>query len=539
MADDGATLAQLLAMGARPEDLARPRVMPGGLPYMPPMSRGHGPSAEARSTNSPLGDILAQMTGQTAMGPLTTRTEDLGRGTAETVGALTGANLLPWAVERGNGLGEALAKMPVGGLASPAEAQTRAKPTDETRTLQRKLKDLGYYQGPIDGLAEGLTVKAREKFDADERAKRQQDIELGKSQAEIEASRARQKEADQRRLAEEEANKRREEGSARLREVDESIPLWRRILRDNAPMAGYVTGGVAGHLMRGAVTRYGNRVAADEAARADALISGSKGADWPSRAGAVNQFWSEGQGSPILGGAPEVPFSPKPGAQPPFRSNANAPSGAGLYQTPRLSNALQDMGVTAAGLGESGAAHVLLSGPAKDELIKARDAVDRDPSEANINRLQSALDAAAFAHGMENAGRGAAMGYVASMPVSKRDQSRPNVSAAEAERMRIDQYLARGKLSGGGGPPAPLGSPPAGSASKPTNGLAAAPSPPLALGGPRASSATDDLSLSSVLRNSPVPKPKGGSHPDHEWNSEAGRWQDIDGKFLPGPGPKD
>jgi hypothetical protein len=43
-------------------------------------------------------------------------------------------------------------------------------------------------------------------------------------------------------------------------------------------------------------------------------------------------------------------------------------------------------------------------------------------------------------------------------------------------------------------------------------------------------------SLSSELSKGRV---VGGSNPDHNWNSKAGRWQDVDGRFLPGPPPKD
>lgn len=50
---------------------------------------------------------------------------------------------------------------------------------------------------------------------------------------------------------------------------------------------------------------------------------------------------------------------------------------------------------------------------------------------------------------------------------------------------------------------------------------------------------TTPTTLSSVLRNSPAPKPKGGTNPDHDWDSAAGRWRDVDGKFLPGKPPAD
>jgi hypothetical protein len=36
-----------------------------------------------------------------------------------------------------------------------------------------------------------------------------------------------------------------------------------------------------------------------------------------------------------------------------------------------------------------------------------------------------------------------------------------------------------------------------------------------------------------------VKKPRGGSHPDHEWDAKSGRWKDVDGKYLSGPPPKE
>lgn len=47
--------------------------------------------------------------------------------------------------------------------------------------------------------------------------------------------------------------------------------------------------------------------------------------------------------------------------------------------------------------------------------------------------------------------------------------------------------------------------------------------------------------LSSVLQEmpTPAPRPQGGTRIDHNWNAKAGRWQDVDGKFLPGTAPKE
>jgi hypothetical protein len=111
-------------------------------------------------------------------------------------------------------------------------------------------------------------------------------------------------------------------------------------------------------------------------------------------------------------------------------------------------------------------------------------------------------------------------------------------------------------------PPRPPRGPPAGGSGEPPPPLPTPALPPGAsplapqsvLPAPQATTEPSPYGLSTLLRtptqgqlpappaSTTLPRPQepivGGSHPDHSWNVAAGRWQDANGRFLPGKPPK-
>lgn len=339
------------------------------------------------------------------------------------------------------------------------EGQARGQPSEETMALQRKLKDAGYYTGPIDGTTGGLTQAAREKYEADQAAKAAQALERLKVESEAAKSAAEKQKADaaiaeaqQRQAALQEETRRRTEGEERLRKMEEDVPFVQRALRDYGPSVGYGVGAGAGLLGKFLINKGFNARSAAQAARANDLMS-QEGGDIASRVGRVNQFWGEGQK-----GAAEVPFLASPGAKPPIRSNPNAPSSSELYQTGRLADPVTDATMAGAFAVESGLSYKALS-DARAEEDAARKAASADPSEINLRRLQSALDNKAIFETLFNAGRVGGATYVGAGGKMQRQPTRPDVNVAEAERLRIEQYLNQ-RASRGAPKPSPGGNQP-------------------------------------------------------------------------------
>lgn len=321
------------------------------------------------------------------------------------------------------------------------ETQSRGQPTEETAILQRKLKDAGFYTGPIDGITGAATQAAREKFEAGEAARNSQALERLKLESETAKSAAEKQQADaaiaetqRRQAALEEETRRRTEGEDRLRQMEQDVPLARRVLRDYGPTVGYGAGALAALLAKSGINKAYNARSAAQSSRANDLMA-EEGGDVASRVGRVNQFWGEGQK-----GAAEVPFLANPGARPPFRSNPNAPNSGELYRTGKFADPVTDATVAGAFGVEAGLSYKGLT-DAKAELDAARKSAQTDPSEMNLRRLQSATDNVAIFETLFNAGRVGGPTYLGLGGKMQRQPTRPDVNLADAERLRIEQYL--------------------------------------------------------------------------------------------------
>lgn len=343
----------------------------------------------------------------------------------------------------GIGLGAAGAMIP--NQAGDADAAKGAAPDPNSPVvqLQKTLQAAGLYNGPIDGVMGEATKAAAAQYQKAEAAKQAQGLELTRAQGEMEKAKAAAAETERLRMTAEQEAARKQQGDARMQDVQKNVPLLSQVLRDWSGPAGLAVGGLAGLLGRGKVVGASNRASADAATRADGIMT-APARDIPDRVGRVNQFWGEGQPRPMMGGAPQAPFVAAPGNSPPFAANPAAPPATALYQPNRLRNAATDVAIPAAGMGEAVISDQVLGSRARDELKAAQEALSADPSEANIQRQQKAQDAVAAATGISNLGRGMAGGYVAGMPKMQRSPSRPDVAGAEAERIRLDQFLSRG-----------------------------------------------------------------------------------------------
>src|SRR5690606_27515104 len=283
--------------------------------------------------------------------------------------AVPAAKLFPKATGLAAGLGAFF------GLTSPAGSADEG-----VKQLQQQLKDAGYYQGPIDGKMGPMTQAAQQRFEQD-RMQREQ-AEVARQQAEAERMRA-QAEAERVQFEREQAEREAEQraaGEQRMREMEENVSPVRQALRDYGPLAGYALGALAGIGTRRGMTGAFARQSERAAAQANKLVSGE--GDLPQRMGGVNRFFQEG-------GAKELPFQPAPTSRFGMRSNPNAPSAATLHQPPpRISEfaRVRDLGVLAGAGAEAALGHQMAE-DARAEVKSAFDAVERDPSEANIQRL--------------------------------------------------------------------------------------------------------------------------------------------------------
>lgn len=368
--------------------------------------------------------------------------------------------------------------------------------------LQMEMKAKGYYGGKIDGKMGPETVRAKQAFDAAEQQRAAGELERLKLQTEA-AKIAEQKRAGEQKVADREA------GDVKLKQAEENMPWYGRVMRDYAQPAGMALGGgLALLLRRGMIGKY-NAGRAEAAQSADKLMSGAPPAGTPvtagnvqDRAGRVNEFWTGGQR-----GAAEQPFLSDPAAARGFRSNPSAPQSADLYRPNVPMNIVKDAAIPAIGAIDYGASNWMKRG-ALEKLDAANKAYDANPSDANLQALQKAKENVALYEGGERAGQAMIIMGGGKALLGGRKEVRPGTATADAERAAIDAYLSK----------------------------TGAAKPARAASEPRLSTTLKDLEL---LPPAAAPRPKGGSHPDHDWNAKAGRWQDADGKFLSGPPPKD
>jgi peptidoglycan hydrolase-like protein with peptidoglycan-binding domain len=316
-------------------------------------------------------------------------------------------------------------------------------PSENVKQLQMRLRDAGFYRGKIDGEMGLATREANDAYLQDARQKEAVATEQARAAAEAakaqaDATKAQAQIAESQRLAKaaEEAARRRQEGEERLRGIEENVPTWRKALRDYGPTAGYVAGLGVAALTRKGVNKASDYLSEKAASRADDLMRGNPAKkDMPERVSKVNQYWGEG-------GAKDVPFLPNPGKSPPYKPNPKATGPEDLYQPSPKKNLATDAGVTGVFAADAALGQLVLTPEQKAELAAAREALEKDPSEANINRFQAALDKTAASEFATNMGRAATVAYPGLGLKMQRKPVRPDVNKAEAERMRIDESLS-------------------------------------------------------------------------------------------------
>lgn len=374
----------------------------------------------------------------------------------------------------------------MGGLSLfPSQAEPAGKHDPEIEKLQRDMRRLGVYDGKIDGIDGPATrgaipdyQKAKAKEDA-ARAK-QEERDIAKRKADAEALGAEAAAQAEKNKAEQEVARQRERaaGEARLDAArqEENTPLtlpWlRATARDYGPTVGYLGGALAGMALRKKIV--GNTEAASQqvANEANGLMAAApvgtpvSAGDIASRFPPVNQFWSRG-------GATEVPFPAAPGTRAGIKANPDAPQAGTLYPKPPLVGwkDVAPLGAFGLDVGFSTWGKSL----ADQELKEANEAVGKDPSAANIQRLQLAKDKAAIAAFATNFGYGGAGGYIGDTLMHRAKGAQPSTVAAESERAAIDQFLRTANNAKGGmktptlPPLAPLG--PAPSVERPIKGM--------------------------------------------------------------------
>lgn len=363
-----------------------------------------------------------------------------------------------------------------GTILAPSQAGTQENPA--VRDLQIRLRDAGHYRGPIDGRMGSETQRANQTFQEAQQAQERQRIERTRVEADRDAAGAAKAETERLRLEGERLAQRRTEGDERLRDIESNVPWYSRALRDYGPNLGMAAGLGAGMMLRGGVVRASNARSAASAERANRLAGPPESgeADLASRVARVNQFWGEGQ----RGASPAGPFVSAPGTSRGFRANPDAPPSTSLYQPNPTPGRLTDAGMVGF-LETEGALSGYFANQQRGEVTAAQEAVNADPSEVNIQRLQSALNRAAAFDTAANVGRVGGLSYAGSGLKFQRNPTRPDVAAAEAERLRIDQMLGprRSAPSAPPSPPPPVAPPPAQTAA------------PNALAGARQSDAPD------------------------------------------------
>ena len=307
-------------------------------------------------------------------------------------------------------------------------------PKGDIIRVQEKLNALGYEAGKADGNIGKDTRLALAKFQADKRE------EIKAANQELTGLETGFKDLD--------IARNRASGDQRLSQAEKNLTPWQDFVRKYGTAAGIGVGLVLGATGRYAVVKTSDALARRAAQRAEGLFEPPKPRDWPGRESKVNQFWAEGQPSPLwMQGGRKAPFEAAPGQEPPFRASATpAPAAADLYQPNRAANAAVDAGVIGAGVGEYIAVDRLVGERARAELAAAREAMQKDPSKVNVDRYQAARDVVGYVDFFSNLGRGSALGYAGTAAKVRRDkQIRPDTSEAEAERGRIDAYLARNR----------------------------------------------------------------------------------------------
>lgn len=545
----------------------RPTVGAGeyGMPYMPPLPE-RAPD-ELRSGNSPLADLLVAATGQTAAGPAVDTVAKLGRATGDTVSAVTGANLLPWAARKVDALSDSAAHgwgnladlLKDGVVTTSAEAQDApddplAPMRAQQRVLQKGLENAMEQRRLLDPATKGKRAadpNKREKDPGywkadDDVAKFSADLEKLNTELRAQADmqdRERERQAVAKKRAEEEAALTAD--NQRLATARKNKSAWEQVLQNDPELLGALGGGVAGHVVRSGLPFLSHKLPAlfgGVKGRADTALAGRNAvadelmtrpaADWPGRIGRVNSFATSPGAQPISlldslrGVTQQAPFTPTQATRGhKYTYNPQAPTGAALYpQSTPAGNLAKDIGI-GAGIGgtESAITHFWMTEAAEKELAEANKAVKERATEANVQRLMKAEQRVATARAIEYGGRGFALGFGGGGVTHPRNISRPgNVGEYDAEVARIRRYLSGqsggGPRGGGGRPKAPPGgTPPAGAQGPANTQLGPQPIAPAApasapVSHPRPPDLAKDLDWNDTIGQAYYPKghPKAG-----------------------------
>jgi hypothetical protein len=218
-------------------------------------------------------------------------------------------------------------------------------------------------------------------------------------------------------------------------------------LREVGPWATAGLGLALGIGSRSGAVKKAAAKAAEKIAASDAFLSlapasftkrGAAHVEQMVRPANLNEFWR-------LGGAGErVPFKASSSGE--WRPRADVATPSELYPDQSKTFRTNDIGMIGSGLGEAG-----LSGgiwlQAQSELQAAQEAADKDPSEANLARLERAKDMVKVAEGVARLGLGFAAGRAGGALKMPYPSARPNIAGAEAERALILEALKKRKAA--------------------------------------------------------------------------------------------
>lgn len=332
-------------------------------------------------------------------------------------------------------------------------AEAGSNDAENIKALQQELQREGLYAGKIDGINSKMTQEALRKRDERDAARRKDDLAGQTLEVEKEKAAAAKRTADVQlaeqerlRIAAEQAAADKKAGEDRLKEADKNVGFVDRAIRDYGPLVGTVLGVGTGMGTKLYVNSAYKGATQEAAERANQLIA-DKGRTIQSKAAALNQFWGEGQPRPWMGKT-KVPYNSSP-SDPGVTRNSKAPGAADLYQPRTTKNAATDIGVAGAFGAEWQAVEQGLTPGARKEVEDARTAVQADPTEANVQRLQAALNRAALTDALGNWGRGAALGYLGTGVKAQREHVRPDMAKAEKERFVLDTTLGQLRVKKG------------------------------------------------------------------------------------------
>lgn len=376
-----------------------------------------------------------------------------------------GARYLPKLTTAALATGAALAPS----MTEGAENQQAALPKDpqQIKELQSRLRDAGY-PVTVDGIMRpgGETERMFKQYQADEANRRAEDLKREElrvqggrvdadtktAEANARAAEAKLKETERQAEADRIAAERQAAGDERMRDIEKNLSPMSRAIRDYSGPLGYLAGGVVGSLGRYAATSANNYISRGKAAAGDALMAEEiagpaanvKGVARTAaqdttnlkRVARANDFWR-------TGGAKEVPFTLTPGQAPGYAANPNVTNLAQTYN-PKIHPVLEAT-TTALPAAEATWAYGNEQ-DAKQEIKDATEAYSKDPSEANIQRINKANDNLAIWEGAGNFGRvwaGTNLGgAVASRFMKSAKGTQPTkFASAEAEQLELQKAL--------------------------------------------------------------------------------------------------